>query len=235
MWANAQRDGRPALFNAAKSGWRPLLECRAVTLPRRETRWNLQGCLKLVNRSQPLVGRSSPYCGDMWRTYCCLTICFPIVDTCVSCEDIARQVCATVPRWRFLATFLHPVFSASRVQQVSDLHLKFALSESMADIQCAAAEIRLGKKERRKKEEQTTARKYNGVPYSIGGHQKGVASTCVLWEWFDLFLIRADTKLIRSQHNVTALHSHPFHKADDKLDCARLRCAENMSDQSSEA
>jgi len=28
-----------------------------------------------------------------------------------------------VPRWRFL----RPVFSASRVQQVSDLHLKFAL------------------------------------------------------------------------------------------------------------
>jgi len=26
-----------------------------------------------------------------------------------------------------LATFLRPVFSASRVQQVSDLHLKFAL------------------------------------------------------------------------------------------------------------
>jgi len=39
MWANAQRDGRPAkyrwrpLFNAAKSGWRPLLEYRAVMLP----------------------------------------------------------------------------------------------------------------------------------------------------------------------------------------------------------
>jgi len=46
MWASAQRDGRPAeyrwcpLFNAAKFGWRPLLECRAVTLPRCETRWN---------------------------------------------------------------------------------------------------------------------------------------------------------------------------------------------------
>jgi len=44
MWANAQRDGRPAeyrwrpLFNAAKFGSRPLLECRAVTLPRRQTR-----------------------------------------------------------------------------------------------------------------------------------------------------------------------------------------------------
>jgi len=42
MWANAQRDGRPAeyrwrpLFNAATFGRRPLPECRAV--PRRETR-----------------------------------------------------------------------------------------------------------------------------------------------------------------------------------------------------
>jgi len=46
MWANVQRDGRPAehrwrpLFNAAKFGWRPLLDCRAVTLPRSESRWN---------------------------------------------------------------------------------------------------------------------------------------------------------------------------------------------------
>ena len=77
--ANAQRNGRPAehrwrpLFNATKFGWRPLLDCRAVTLPRRESHWNLQGCPKLVNRPQPLVGRSSPYCGDMWRTYRCLT------------------------------------------------------------------------------------------------------------------------------------------------------------------
>jgi len=44
MWANAQRDGRPAeyrwrpLFNAAKFAGRTLLECRAVTLQRRETR-----------------------------------------------------------------------------------------------------------------------------------------------------------------------------------------------------
>ena len=63
MWANAQRDGRPAeytwhpLFNATKFGWRPQLECRAVTLPRRETGWNLQGCPKLANRSQPLLGQ----------------------------------------------------------------------------------------------------------------------------------------------------------------------------------
>ena len=52
---------------------------------------------------------------------------FPIVDMCLSCEDISQQSCAMVPRWRFLATFLRPVFSASSLQQVSDLHLKFAL------------------------------------------------------------------------------------------------------------
>ena len=134
MWANAQRDGRPTehrwrlLFNAAKFGWRPLLDCPAVMLSRRETRLNLQGCLKLPDRSQPLVGRSSPYYGDMWRTYCCLkSFFFRLSIRAYSCEDIARQSCAMVPRWRFLATFLRPVFAASRVQQVSDLHSKFAL------------------------------------------------------------------------------------------------------------
>ena len=61
MWASAQRDGRPAeyrwrpLFNAAV--WlTPTTWCRAVTMLRRETRENLQGCLKLPDRSQPLVG-----------------------------------------------------------------------------------------------------------------------------------------------------------------------------------
>jgi len=79
MWANAQRDGRPVeyrwrpLFNTAQFGWRPLLECRTVTLPRRETRWNLLGCPKLANRYQSLAGQSSPYYEDMWRRYCCLT------------------------------------------------------------------------------------------------------------------------------------------------------------------
>jgi len=45
---------------------------------------------------------------------------FPIVDTCLSCKDIAPQICGMVPRW-----LLHAVFSASRAQHVSDLHSKF--------------------------------------------------------------------------------------------------------------
>jgi len=36
----------------------------------------------------------------------------------------------------------------------------------MADIQSSAAEIRRGKKERKKKEE-TTGQKYSGLPYSM--------------------------------------------------------------------
>ena len=120
MWAIALRDSRPAkyrwrpLFNAAKSGWCP--ECRAVTLPRRETRLNLQGCPKLPNRSLLLVGQSSRYYEDMRRRYWRLTSSFPVVDTCLICEDTAQQICAMVPRWRFLTSFLRPVFPASRVR-----------------------------------------------------------------------------------------------------------------------
>ena len=101
----------------------PTTRVPCSNLPRREARWNLQGCPKVSNSSQPLVGRSSHYYQDMWRRYCCLTGFFPIVDTCLSFEDLARQSCAMVPKWRFL----HPVFPASRVQHISDLHSKFAL------------------------------------------------------------------------------------------------------------
>ena len=52
---------------------------------------------------------------------------FPIVDACLSCEDIVWQSYAMVSRWRFLATFLRSVFSASRVQHISDLHSIFTL------------------------------------------------------------------------------------------------------------
>jgi len=133
MWANAQRDGRPAkyrwrpLFSAAKFGWHPLLQCHAVTLPRQENLLKFAGLPQTTGPISATSGPSSPYCGDMWRRYCCLTSFFVIVDMCLSCEDIGQQSCAMVPRWRFLATFLRPVFSLSRAQQVSDLHSKFAL------------------------------------------------------------------------------------------------------------
>ena len=146
-----------ALCSTPQFGWRPLLESRAVTLPRRETRWNLQGCPKLAKRSQPLEGRSSPYYG-MWGSF------FPIVDTYLGCEDTARQSCAMVAKWRFL----RPVFSASRVQHISDMHSKFALRPHHVwkyGIQSPTTEIRRGKK---KKKIEITGQKYNGLPYYIG-------------------------------------------------------------------
>ena len=124
-----ERDGRPAkyrwrpLFNAAKFGCCPLLECRAVTLPRHKTRRNLQGCPKLANRSQPLVGRSPPYYDDMWRRYCCLTVCFRLSIHAL----VAKIWPDKVVRCCRDDDFLHPVFAASRVQRISDLHSKFAL------------------------------------------------------------------------------------------------------------
>jgi len=50
---------------------------------------------------------------------------FPIADTCLICEDIARQTCGMVPRWRLVGDFLRAVFSASRAHHVSDLQSKF--------------------------------------------------------------------------------------------------------------
>jgi len=163
MWANAQRDGRPAEYR-----WRPLLECRALTLPRRESRWNLQGCPKLANKSHPLVGRSSPYYEDMWKRYRCLTSFFRL--------SIAAKIQpGKVVRCCQNGDFLRPAFPASRVQHVSDLHSKFALSHTvcgriMVDIQSPTADIRRGKKEKRRKKKkiETTGQKYNGLPYYIG-------------------------------------------------------------------
>jgi len=49
---------------------------------------------------------------------------FPIVDMCLSCEDVARQSCVTVPRWQIFGDFLGPAFPASCAHHVSDLHLR---------------------------------------------------------------------------------------------------------------
>jgi len=65
----------------------------------------LAGCPRLANRSQALMGRSSPYCKNIWGKYCCLTSFFPTADKCLRCEDIARQSCAMVRRWRILGDF----------------------------------------------------------------------------------------------------------------------------------
>jgi len=77
------------------------------TLPRREIRWNLQGCLKPQTRQQ-ISAASRPKFTILWG---CVgeTLLFkknfPIVDKCLNCEDIAQESCVLAPRWRFLAIF----------------------------------------------------------------------------------------------------------------------------------
>ena len=84
----------------------------------------------LLHVSETISAASRPKFTVLWgdvEEVLLLNKFFPIVDTCLSCEDIARQSCAMVPRWRFFASFLRPVFSPSHMQYISDLHSKFAL------------------------------------------------------------------------------------------------------------
>ena len=132
MWANAQPDGRPAEYR-----WRPLLNAALWLTP--TTRVPCSNAAKTRNplklarvpqTNETISAAGRPKFTILWghlEEILMLNKFFPIVDTCLSCEDIARQSCAMVPRWRFLATFLLHVFAASRVQHISDLHSKFAL------------------------------------------------------------------------------------------------------------
>jgi len=63
-----------------------------------------------------------------------------------------------IVRWCQYGDFLRPVFAASRVQRISDQHSKFAvlkghtMCQSMVNIQSPTAEIRRGKKKKKKEE-----------------------------------------------------------------------------------
>jgi len=52
---------------------------------------------------------------------------FSTVDKCLNCEDGAQQCCAMVRRWRIFGEFLGAAFPANHVQQISEIHSKFAL------------------------------------------------------------------------------------------------------------
>jgi len=158
MWANAQRDGRPAEYR-----WRPLFNAEFWMMP--TTRVSCSNAAKTRNplklpevpqTNETISAASGPNFTILWRhveEILTLNKVFPIVDTCRSCEDIVRQSCGMVPRWRFLATFwvLHLQRAACSTFQTCILnsHYGHAMCRSMVNIQPAAAEIRQGKKKRR--------------------------------------------------------------------------------------
>ena len=176
MWANAQRGERPAeytwhpLFNAAVS---PTPSTR-VPCSNAAKKWNPLKLAGVPQTNETTSAASTPKFityKDIWRRYRCLTSLFLILDTCLSCEDIARQSCGMVPRRRFLRHFCVPYFqraACSRFQTcILNSHKGHTMCGSMVDIQSLTAEIRRGKK-RRNKIEETTGWKYNDLPYSIG-------------------------------------------------------------------
>ena len=95
----------------------------AVTKPRCETSRNLLVC---PQTRQPISATNGPKFTILWGHVDEILLFnrfFLIVDTCLSCEDIAWQIV----RWCEDGEFLRPVFSASLVQHISDLHYKIAL------------------------------------------------------------------------------------------------------------
>jgi len=132
MWVNAQRDGRPAEYR-----WYPLFNDAVWLTPTSRVPCSnaakTRNPLKFAGVSQTnetISAASRPkftVLSGHVEEILLLNKFFPIVDTCLSCEDITRQSCAMVRRSRFFASFLRPVFPASSVQHISDLHSKFAL------------------------------------------------------------------------------------------------------------
>ena len=95
---------------------------------------------------------------------------FPIVDTCLSCEDIARQSCAMVPRWQFFGDFFAScVFSEPRAagfRPASQIRTK---ATPYVEVWQTSNLRRLRLGEEKKEERRTNDRmKYNGLSYSIG-------------------------------------------------------------------
>jgi len=82
----------------------------------------------------------------------------------------SRQSCAMVPRWRFLVTFLHPVFfsepRAAGFRPASEICTKATPCVEVWKTS-NLRRLRLGEE----KKEVTTGQKYNGLPYSIGRPQ----------------------------------------------------------------
>jgi len=107
MWANAQRDGRPAeyrwrhLFNAAV--W--LTSSTKVPCSKTRNPLKLAGVPQTRQQISAVSGpKFTILCGHVEEVLLFNSL-FPIVDTCLSSEDTARQSCAMVPRWRIFGDF----------------------------------------------------------------------------------------------------------------------------------
>jgi len=101
MWANAQRDGRPAEYT-----WRPLFNAAKFGSNSAKTRNPLKFAL-VPQTCQQISAFSTPkftILSGHEEVLLLNKFFFTIVDTCFSSKDIARQSCAMVPKWQFFAS-----------------------------------------------------------------------------------------------------------------------------------
>jgi len=130
----------------AKFGWFPLSDVEAKT----RNPLKFVGCPKPASRSQPLVGRSSPYCGDMWRRYCCLRSFFRLSMRALVAKMQPDKVVRWCPDGDVLRHFSVPYFQRAACSTfqtcILNSHEGHTMCGNMVDIQSPTAEIRRGKR-----------------------------------------------------------------------------------------
>jgi len=106
-----------------KFGWLPLSDVAAVKKPRRENPRVLASLAGMPRTKETILAVNRLKFTILWghvEEILLLNKFFPNVDTCLSCEDIARQSCAMVPIrrfWRF--------FSVLHFQRAACISLHF--------------------------------------------------------------------------------------------------------------
>ena len=73
MWANAQRDGHPAFVQRRKVSLTPTTTVPCSNAAKKRNPLKSAEVCQTNERISAASRRSSPYCRNMWGTYCCLT------------------------------------------------------------------------------------------------------------------------------------------------------------------
>jgi len=100
MWANAQRDGRPAALCSTLQSLADAhyyMSCSNAAKTRKPLK--VAGVPQTPETISAASGSKFAILWGYVEEILLLNNFFPIVDTCLNCEDIARQSCGMVPRW----------------------------------------------------------------------------------------------------------------------------------------
>jgi len=128
MWANAQRDGRPAYYR-----WRRLFNAAVCLTPTIRVPCSnaasMRNPLKFAGvpqTRQQISAVSRPKFAILWRHVEEVLLLNKFFFRLWICALVAKIQPDKFVRWCQNDDFLRPVFAASRVPHISDMHSKFA-------------------------------------------------------------------------------------------------------------